>query len=62
MRKVSIDIKKIKDKARKENKSKVSFTLSQTVFLRFKKACGSQLAMSRVVEELMLEFIEGVEK
>lgn len=58
MKKVSLDIKRIKEMAKRDKKAKVSFTLSESVYFRFKKACGP-MVMSRVIEELMLEFIDA---
>lgn len=56
--KPKIDIKSVisKAKSKEPNRVKVSFTLNGDVYREFSKLCEKQdIAMSRVLEELMIE-------
>lgn len=44
-----------------DDRTKVSLYLSKSLYNRFKKACGKAPA-SRVMEELMREFLDSVKK
>jgi predicted Zn-dependent protease with MMP-like domain len=62
MNEVRIDPQEILEKlSLEEDRKKISLYLSRTVYERFKSACGSAPA-SRVMEELMKEFIVGVKR
>lgn len=53
-----IDKKSILDRAKKKPvKIKATFSLDESVLLKFQEACSKEdLAMSRVIEELMKDF------
>ncbi len=60
MKRMRIDAKAIKAKlSLKDDRTKVSLYLSKELYLQFKKACGVAPA-SRVMEELMAEFIRSL--
>lgn len=53
---------KIIDKlALEEDREKVSLYLSKAIYARFKRACGKAPA-SRVMEELMKDFIQNIQQ
>lgn len=56
-----IDVKDVLKKAKKKPaREKVSFTFDSEVYKKFQEKCDkNKVAMSRVIEELMLQFIEG---
>ena len=57
-----MDARKTIEKLKGESDRKtMSIYLSESVFEDFKKACGD-LAPSRVLEELMKEFVEDIKK
>jgi hypothetical protein len=56
-----IDSKKILEKLEtKDDRGAVSFYVSKSLLKRFKKACG-KAPFSRVMEELMQNFIDDVD-
>lgn len=60
-KKLQIDAKAIKQKLElEEDRQKVSLYLSKSLYERFKKSCGKAPA-SRVMEELMREFIQSLD-
>ena len=62
MKKIAIDAKEIKAKLTlKDDREKVSLYLSKSLYAAFKKACEAAPA-SRVMEELMVEFIKSARK
>jgi hypothetical protein len=62
IKKVEIDAKAIKTKlALKDDREKVSLYLSKSLYSSFKRACESAPA-SRVMEELMIEFIRSAKR
>ena len=58
-----IDGKKIIERIKKssDDRKKVSLYLSETLFESFKRAC-SEVSASRVMEELMKDFVESVKR
>jgi hypothetical protein len=55
-----MDAKKTIEKLRGEaDRTRLSLYISQAIYADFKKACG-QLSPSKVVEELMREFVEDL--
>lgn len=55
-----INVKEVLKKAKqKPVREKVSFTFEAGLYAEFKKKCGEDVAVSRVLEELMREFIKG---
>jgi hypothetical protein len=59
---LSMDTKKIKERLKGESdRIRMSLYLSSSVFSDFKDTCG-ELSPSRVIEELMKEFIESNQK
>lgn len=62
MKMTKVDAKSILNRIDTDNnRGKVSLYLDKELYERFKKSCGKAPA-SRVMEELMREFIEGLKK
>lgn len=63
MKQSKIDAKDIlKRLENNENRAKVSLYLDKKIYDQFKKACGKQASASRVMEELMREFLESLKR